>query len=286
MKPIILIKFLEAYLNIADITQYINGTTRGKLNQGDMNKILIPIPPLSIQKQIVEILERAESLKNKREQSNEETNQLIQSIFYSMFGNPIKNERGWTIKKIFEVSEVVSGSTPDTTNADYWGGTIKWITPAELIDGDNYYYSDTKRKITESGSKSIGGRLFPKDTVMLTTRAPIGKVAIAGDKMSSNQGFKNLLCDKKQLNPIYMYVLLLSKKKYLNDLGTGATFKEISKKTVENIEIAVPSLDLQNKFASIVEMIESIREHQKESTKEVNLLFDALMQKAFAGELV
>jgi len=246
----------------------------------------IPLPPISVQKQIVEILDKAESLKSNRKQSNEETNQLIQNIFHSMFGNPILNERGWIMKKICEVSEVVSGSTPDTTNADYWGGTIKWITPAELIDGDNYYYRDTQRKITELGSKSIGGRLFPKDTVMLTTRAPIGKVAIAGDEMCSNQGFKNLICDKKQLNPIYTYILLLSKKKYLNDLGTGATFKEINKKTVENIEIAIPPLNLQNKFASIVELIESIKGHQSKSTKEVSLLFDALKKKAFAGDLI
>ena len=134
--------------------------------------------------------------------------------------------------------------------------------------------------------KSIGARVFPKDTVILTTRAPIGKVAIVGKEMCSNQGFKNIICKKNIINPIYLYAWLLLNKKYLNSIGTGATFKEINKKNMENILIPLPPISLQNQFASIIEKIESIKQKQSEATSEINTLFDALIQKAFNGELV
>ncbi|MBI2629859.1 restriction endonuclease subunit S [Candidatus Pacearchaeota archaeon] len=120
---------------------------------------------------------------------------------------------------------------------------------------------------------------------MLTSRAPIGKVAIAGKEMCTNQGFKNMIC-KNEINRVYLYCWLLFNKDYLNSLGVGATFKEISKKIVENIEIPLPPLPLQQKFASIVEQIEKLKEKQKKSREEINIMFDSLMQKAFNGGLI
>jgi len=243
------------------------------------------IPSLLVQKKISLTLEKADQLKTLRQEADDLTNQFLQSLFIDMFGDPVKNPKKWPRKKLSEVSEVVSGSTPDTNNSLYWDGKINWITPAELIDGDNYYYSETERKISELGSKSIGARLFPVDTVMLTTRAPIGKVAIAGNLMCSNQGFKSFICNKEVLNHIYLYVLLLSKKEYLNGLGTGATFKEINKKTVESIQIPVPPIELQNKFAKIAQQIEETKQKQSVSKEKIEEITSAITQKAFAGEI-
>src|SRR3989344_7243611 len=106
MRPTILIKFLEAYLNLKDLTKYISGTTRGKLNQKQMNAIEIPVPPLPIQQKIVSILERAENIKQKREQANEEASKIIQGVFYKMFGDPIKNEKGFEKKKLSAVCDI------------------------------------------------------------------------------------------------------------------------------------------------------------------------------------
>lgn len=120
---------------------------------------------------------------------------------------------------------------------------------------------------------------------MLTTRAPIGKVAIAGKEMCTNQGFKNMIC-KQELNPFYLYCWLLFNKNYLNSLGVGATFKEISKKIVESIKIPLPPLPLQQKFAKIVEHVEKLKEKQQKSKEEIDNMFNVLMQKAFKGELM
>lgn len=129
--------------------------------------------------------------------------------------------------KLGDICEIVSGSTPKTSIEEYWDGDIKWITPAEIND-DTYIVTDSVRKITDLGAKKTGLSPFPEGTVILSSRAPIGKVAIAGCAMCCNQGFKNLICSEKILNK-YLYWFLKGNTSFLNSLGRGATFKEISK---------------------------------------------------------
>ncbi|MED0679087.1 restriction endonuclease subunit S [Aneurinibacillus thermoaerophilus] len=154
--------------------------------------------------------------------------------------------------KIKDIGEVVSGTTPNTNNESYWNGNIKWITPAELIDGHNWYLYNTTRKITEKALKDCNLRMLQRKTILLTSRAPIGKVAIVGEEMCTNQGFKSIICNPDYVNSEYLYFWLLSKKEYLNHLGRGATFKEISKSIVENIKVPLPSLETQKKTIEIL----------------------------------
>lgn len=111
--------------------------------------------------------------------------------------------------KLGDICEIVSGSTPKTSIEEYWDGDIKWITPAEIND-DTYIVTDSVRKITDLGAKKTGLSPFPEGTVILSSRAPIGKVAIAGCAMCCNQGFKNLICSEKILNK-YLYWFLKGK---------------------------------------------------------------------------
>ena len=165
--------------------------------------------------------------------------------------------------KLGDICEIVSGSTPKTGIEEYWDGDIKWITPAELND-DSYIVTDSVRKITELGVKKTGLSPFPEGTVILSSRAPIGKVAIAGCEMYCNQGFKNLICSDK-INNKYLYWFLKGNTAYLNSLGRGATFKEISKGIVSDIEINVPDADEQEKAVVNLEKIsEIIRLRRKE----------------------
>ena len=155
--------------------------------------------------------------------------------------------------RLGDVCEVVSGSTPKSNIPEYWDGEIKWITPAELND-DSYVIYDSVRHITDLGVQKTGLKPFPAGTVILSSRAPIGKTAIAGCEMYCNQGFKNLICSEL-IDNRYLYHYLSAKTDYLNSLGRGATFKEISKSIVENIEIPLPSLDEQRKLADQFEQI-------------------------------
>lgn len=149
--------------------------------------------------------------------------------------------------KLGEICEIVGGSTPKSDVAEYWDGDIKWITPAELNE-DSYILTDSVRKITALGVQKAGLSPFPKDTVILSSRAPIGKVAIAGCEMYCNQGFKNLICSSV-IDCHYLYWFLKGKTEYLNSLGRGATFKEISKQIVAGIEIEVPPIEKQQDIA-------------------------------------
>ncbi|MCM3055822.1 restriction endonuclease subunit S [Caldibacillus thermoamylovorans] len=155
-------------------------------------------------------------------------------------------------KKIKDIAVVYSGTTPSTSKSEYWNGNIKWITPAELQDGHNWYIYDTERKITDEAVRSKNLKMLKKGTILLTTRAPIGKVALVGEVMCTNQGFKNIECNTDVVNSEFLYFWLLSKKEYLNSLGRGATFKEISKTIVENIQVPVPPLGIQGKIVEIL----------------------------------
>ena len=160
------------------------------------------------------------------------------------------NTKGWTeYGYIGNYSQIVLGSTPNSKNPSYWDGDIKWITPAEMTD-ESYYIYDTERHLTEEGLRSANLTLLPYGSVLFSTRAPIGKVGLVGSPMYCNQGFKNFICNDN-LNPVYLYYTLIYKHDYLVSLGTGTTFKELSKKAVDNLEIAIPPLELQEQFECI-----------------------------------
>ena len=173
--------------------------------------------------------------------------------------------------KLGDICTVVSGSTPKTDNPEFWNGDIKWITPAE-INKESYIINDTERKITDVAVKKTGLSSFPTGTVLLSSRAPIGKVAIAGCEMYCNQGFKNLICSDA-INNKYLYWLLKSKTEFLNSLGRGATFKEISKAIVENIEIRIPDISCQEKAVS---QFEAITEAARICQNELNILNESI----------
>lgn len=177
--------------------------------------------------------------------------------------------------KLGKVCEVVSGSTPKTEIDEYWDGDISWITPAELTD-ETYIIEESQRKITDAAVQRTGLRSFPKGTVILSSRAPIGKVAIAGKEMYCNQGFKNLICSER-IDNRYLYWYLKGHTKYLNSLGRGATFKEISKSIVENIEIPLPDLDEQVSYANTLKKCWDLRLIQKERIQ----LLDNLIKSRF-----
>ena len=172
------------------------------------------------------------------------------SQFIEMFGDPMTNTKAWfEFGYIGNYTQIVLGTTPNSKNSSYWNGEIKWITPVEMTE-ESYYIYDTERHLTEEGLKAANLTLLPCRSVLFSTRAPIGKVGLAGSPMCCNQGFKNFVCGD-QLNPVYLYYSLIFKREYLVSLGTGTTFKELSKKAVENLKIAVPPLILQNKFEEI-----------------------------------
>ena len=181
--------------------------------------------------------------------------------------------------KLGEVCTIVSGSTPKTSVTSYWDGNIKWITPAELNE-DTFYIMDSVRHITEEGKEKTGLSYLPTGTVILSSRAPIGKTAIAGCEMCCNQGFKNLICSDAIYNE-YLYFFLKSKTDYLNSLGRGATFKEISKSIVESIEIPLPEVNQQKEIAEKFKKLEQLISLRKQQRAKLDELVKARFVEMF-----
>ena len=186
-------------------------------------------------------------------------------------------------KRLGDICEIVTGATPKTNIKEFWDGDIKWITPAELTE-DTYIINESLRKITTEGVEKTGLKSFPKGTVILSSRAPIGKVAIAGCEMYCNQGFKNLVCSK-QINNRFLYWYLKGHKEYLNSLGRGATFKEISKAIVENIEICLPTLEKQEKYADILEQCNGIIQIKKGQLRKLDTLVKSRFAEMFGDPI-
>ena len=184
-----------------------------------------------------------------------------------------------TTYKLGDICEIVSGGTPKTGVKEYWGGDLKWITPAEIKD-NSYIVDDSVRKITQLAVDQKGLPPFPKGTVILSSRAPIGKVAIAGCEMYCNQGFKNLICSDI-INNRYLYWFLKSRTSYLNSLGRGATFKEISKSIVSNIEIDIPELQKQENIADEFEKINDLIELRRKEISSLDELIKARFVEMF-----
>ncbi|MBF9647754.1 restriction endonuclease subunit S [Streptococcus pseudopneumoniae] len=181
--------------------------------------------------------------------------------------------------KLGEICEIVTGSTPKSSNPNYWNGEYKWITPAEISD-DDFIVFDTQRKITKLGIEETGLKSFPTGTVLLSSRAPIGKVAISGCEMYCNQGFKNFICSNK-INNEYLYYFFKARKNYLNILGRGATFKEISKSIVSDIEIFLPTYDIQRKQVKVLKKIDKLIYTRKEQLIEFEYLVKSRFNEMF-----
>ena len=227
------------------------GSTFKAISKKVLEATRIPAYSTIEQEQIAETIGHVDNTIAARRKQLALLDQLVKSRFIELFGDYDLTHPQESWATIKEVGTVVGGATPKTDHDEYWGGSYRWITPAEL-DADSGYIYDSVRKLTKAGVESCSLQEMPVGTVILSSRAPIGKVAIAGNTFYCNQGFKNIIC-KEGITPRYLYTVLLLNVEYLNSLGRGATFKEISKGIVESIRIPVPSMELQEQFAVFVE---------------------------------
>ncbi|WP_369041219.1 restriction endonuclease subunit S [Staphylococcus chromogenes] len=147
--------------------------------------------------------------------------------------------------KLEEIGEVIGGGTPSTKKSEYYGGNIPWITPKDLSNFKEVFISEGERNITEEGLKNSSARTLPSNTVLMTSRAPIGYLAIAKNEVTTNQGFKSIICNESLVKPLFLYYSLKNDMDKIKSLGTGSTFSEISGKVVKNIEINLPSIEYQ-----------------------------------------
>lgn len=171
----------------------------------------------------------------------------------------------WIECKISDIGTVVGGATPSTKKTEnYENGTIAWITPKDLSTFSGRYIKCGERNITEIGLKSCSTQLLPKDTVLFSSRAPIGYVAIAENEICTNQGFKSVV-PNENTDPLFVFYLLKYNKDAIESMGSGTTFKEVSGNTMKNIVVRVPDdIKVQKQIAQLLGSIDDkIEENEK-----------------------
>ncbi|PNH22117.1 restriction endonuclease subunit S [Megasphaera hutchinsoni] len=171
----------------------------------------------------------------------------------------------WIECKISDIGTVVGGATPSTKKPEnYENGTIAWITPKDLSTFSGRYIQHGERDITETGLKSCSTQLLPKNTVLFSSRAPIGYVAIAANDVCTNQGFKSVI-PNENTNPLFLYYLLKYNKDKIEGMGSGTTFKEVSGNTMKNIVVSVPTdKKVQERISSMLGSIDDkIEENER-----------------------
>lgn len=153
------------------------------------------------------------------------------------------------------IQKVSSGSTPSTTNPDFWDGEIPWLTPKEITRNQNsIYVSSTERTITTQATSGSGAKLLPPNTVMLTKRAPVGAVSINTVPMATNQGFLNFICGPK-LRPEFLAYWFIANRVYLDAVANGSTYPELYLTDLAEFELSVPQIEVQDEILSTLKAV-------------------------------
>ena len=180
----------------------------------------------------------------------------------------------WEITRIKNMASIINGATPSTNNPSYWGGDILWLTPDDLGSFKDIRVSSSARKITQAGYNSCGASLAPRDSIVLSIRAPIGYIAILDQPGCVNQGCK-LLTLGNFINAEYIYFMLLSARGELQSLGVGTTFDELSRARLGNFQITIPPLPEQAAIARFLNnMTEKIQAGINQAQREIDLLHE------------
>lgn len=279
-KPMLNIDYLCYSLMFYDVSKIISGTTRAKLNQAAMRKITIPFPPIDIQQNIAATLDKASEIISMRKKQLEELDNLIKSIFYDMFGDPVTNEKGWEInqlnKLVSKLGDGLHGTPAYSANGDYY-----FINGNNLNNGFISINGATKRVLVEEYEKYK--KALNLNTMLVSINGTLGNVAFYRNEkiiLGKSVCYFNVLdCVNKK----YLYYILKSEYflKYSLDSATGSTIKNVSLKAMRDFPIPVPPLSLQNQFAAIVEKIEEQKALVQKALDESQYLFDSLMDKYF-----
>jgi len=187
----------------------------------------------------------------------------------------------WRDTTLGDIAEIVSGATPKTSVEQYWGGGLPWVTPTDLSRLEGAYIGSTTRTLTKAGFKNCASSLLPANSVLLSSRAPIGLVAINTIPMATNQGLKSLVPDHSQVNSKFLYWWLRCHRVQLEAIGNGATFKEVSKKVVASVPISIPPLEEQRRIAALLDSAEALRAKRRQALAKLESLTQAIFNYMF-----
>ncbi|WP_449457975.1 restriction endonuclease subunit S [Streptococcus suis] len=265
--------------NYKKLSSLANGGAQQNLNAGIIKDFEISLPPLSIQKEIASILIPLDD----KIENNKKINHHLAELIDAQFAHLLEDNELY--KSTFsEIGEIVGGGTPSKKVDDYWNGDIPWLSPKDLSLNPAMFTGRGQNSITELGYKKSSAKLMPRNSILFSSRAPIGYITIAENDISTNQGFKSII-PKPEYPYTFVYELLKQETPSLESSASGSTFKEVSGTHLKNHEIRIPPHSAIIKFHESVEpLFKTINLNEKEIQKLIEVR-DLLLPTLMSGEI-
>lgn len=268
-------------LNFDNTDRAVMGAT---LNKSKLNDIKIPYCNIDMQNKIVEVLDKAEELINKRKEQIEALDELVKSRFIEMFGDPVTNPKGWEKRKLADECNIITGNTPSRKVEAYYGDYIEWIK-SDNITNAGVYLTTARECLSEKGLNV--GRSVEPNSILMTCIAGslkcIGNVAIADRKVAFNQQINGI--ETLDNNVFFMFEQFNLSQAYIQSMINMALKGILSKSQLSELEFIFPPIELQNEFANFFKQVDKLKLEMENSLKDLEDNFNSLMQKAFKGEL-
>ena len=285
VSPKYLYYFLKNSSTVAEL-QLLAETRSGTFPQitfSEVANLTIPVPPLAVQEVIVQTMQCLEDKTICNEQINDNLEQQAQSYFQELFVDNADPE--WAIGTISDLGTVVGGSTPSKAKPEYYTESgIAWITPKDLSINKSKFASHGENDITELGLKNSSAVIMPEGTVLFSSRAPIGYIAIAAGEVTTNQGFKSVV-PKPEIGTPFVYFFLKNTLPVIEGMASGSTFKEVSGSTMKNVPAVIPDAETLAKFSDFCAPIFAQQRILEEQNQSLATLRDNLLPKLMSGEI-
>jgi len=279
-KDVAITNYVLYYLNTFNYNGYVSGSTRLKLNKSKMSIIPIPLPSLAKQKEIASVLDKAQELIGFRKESIKKLDELSKSVFIDMFGDPVLNPKKFEMIKFGNLGIWKGGGTPSRKEELFFTGNIPWITTVSL--GKLFINkNDAVEYITEKAIQKSSTKLIPKNSLIIGVRVGVGKVSINKDDLCTSQDIMALTNVNNNTNIIYAYYFILLYSQIIKDKQRGATIQGITSSVLKEINFTLPPIELQNKFAKIIEKIEEQKSLYEKELNKLEENFKTLLQKSF-----
>lgn len=289
------------------LQQRASGSTVSGIKSAELKKVMVPIPKIEVQRQIVKILgkidfkiiinrnmitnlESLSGLLFKRWFIDFEFPNEQELPYYSSGGEVVESELGeipkqWSVSSINDLGEIIGGGTPSKKQEEYYTvDGIPWITPKDLSNNKSKFIYKGNQDISELGLSKSSAKIMPEGTVLFSSRAPIGYIAIAGTEVTTNQGFKSLV-PNKGYSEYFIYFKLKEILPIIEANAGGSTFKEISASGLKAIQIVLPDKDVVKKFnETIIPLFEQIKNLELQMENLISIR-DSLLPKLLSGEI-
>ena len=265
------------------VQSFNTGSTRGNINAQIFGNMEIPLPERKQQDYLVSILEPIDEKIRNNKQVNDNLEQQAQSYFQELFVDNADPE--WAIGTISDLGTVVGGSTPSKAKPEYYTESgIAWITPKDLSNNKSKFVSHGENDITELGLRNSSASIMPEGTVLFSSRAPIGYIAIAAGEVTTNQGFKSVV-PKPEIGTPFVYFFLKNTLPVIEGMASGSTFKEVSGSTMKNVPAVIPDAETLAKFSDFCAPIFAQQRILEEQNQSLATLRDNLLPKLMSGEI-